>query len=142
MIINAENLILGRIASYAAKKLLLGEKIEIINCEKAVISGNKNVVLEKYKTKFLRGSPRKGPFFSRRPEAIMKRTIKGMLPHKQEKGVKALKNLKCYSGVPEHINQKNIANIKELEKFSIEKLPNTKFITLKELSKLLGNIEV
>jgi large subunit ribosomal protein L13 len=141
MIINAENLILGRIASFVAKKLLLGERVEIINCEKAVISGNREYVLEKYKIKFSRGSPRKGPFLSRRPEAIVKSTIKGMLPHKQERGIKALKNLKCYSGIPENINTKEIISAKELERFSIEKLPNTKFVTLKEISKLLGNIE-
>ncbi len=38
MIIDANNMILGRLASFAAKKALLGEKIDVINCEKAVIS--------------------------------------------------------------------------------------------------------
>ncbi|MGB9748398.1 MAG: 50S ribosomal protein L13 [Candidatus Woesearchaeota archaeon] len=142
MIINAENMILGRLASYVAKKLLLGERVEIINCEKAVVSGSKEYVLEKYRTKFSRGSPRKGPFFSRRPEAIVKSTIKGMLPHKQERGIKALKNLKCYSGIPENMKTNNVVDANNLKKFSIEKLSNTKFVTLKELSKLLGNIEV
>ena len=31
MIINAENLIIGRLASYAAKQALLGEQVDIIN---------------------------------------------------------------------------------------------------------------
>ena len=36
--IDATNLILGRLASYAAKKAQLGENVDIINCEAAVIT--------------------------------------------------------------------------------------------------------
>ena len=39
MIINAENLILGRMTTYAAKKALQGEEVDIVNCEKAIITG-------------------------------------------------------------------------------------------------------
>ena len=46
MIIDATNIILGRLASFAAKHALLGETIEIINCENAVITGNKKRTLE------------------------------------------------------------------------------------------------
>ncbi len=41
MIINADNLIIGRIASFAAKKALLGEKVVIVNSEEAVMTGKK-----------------------------------------------------------------------------------------------------
>ena len=37
MIIDAKNLVLGRMATVVAKEALLGEKIDIINCEKAVV---------------------------------------------------------------------------------------------------------
>jgi len=40
MIVDASNMILGRMVSYVAKKALLGEKVDIVNCEKAVITGN------------------------------------------------------------------------------------------------------
>ena len=48
MIINADGLITGRLASYAAKQALLGEKVDIINSEKACITGSKPQILEKY----------------------------------------------------------------------------------------------
>jgi large subunit ribosomal protein L13 len=40
-IINAEDTILGRLASYIAKEALKGESFIILNCEKAIISGRK-----------------------------------------------------------------------------------------------------
>ena len=40
-IIDASNLLLGRLASIIAKRLLSGEEIIVVNAEKAVISGNR-----------------------------------------------------------------------------------------------------
>ena len=40
MIINADNLVLGRMAAIAAKQALLGEDVRIVNCEKAIITGD------------------------------------------------------------------------------------------------------
>jgi len=42
MIIDATNLIAGRLATFVAKKALLGEEIEIVNSEKAVLTGKKS----------------------------------------------------------------------------------------------------
>ena len=39
-IINAEGESVGRIASLAAKKALKGESIEVVNCSKAIITGD------------------------------------------------------------------------------------------------------
>ena len=101
MIIDATNLILGRLAAVAAKKALLGETIDIINCEKSVVTGTKSAILEKYLHRWHLGrNPFKGPFYQRQPEKFVKRTIRGMLPYKQEKGVAALKRVKCFLGVP------------------------------------------
>ncbi|OYT31388.1 50S ribosomal protein L13 [Candidatus Woesearchaeota archaeon ex4484_78] len=138
MIINAENIILGRLASFTAKKLLLGEKVIIVNCEKAVISGSKRNLLERYTTRMHRGAPRKGPIFPRRADSIVRITIKRMLPYKKPRGREAFKNLKCYIGIPQNVNTKEIKEIPELEKAKSDKLPNVKFMSLKELSKLLG----
>ena len=44
MIIDAKDLIAGRMGAFVAKQLLLGETVDIVNAEKAVISGKKNVV--------------------------------------------------------------------------------------------------
>ena len=45
MIIDASNLILGRLATFVAKQALLGEQVFIANCEKSVISGDKANIL-------------------------------------------------------------------------------------------------
>jgi large subunit ribosomal protein L13 len=52
-IINAEGLILGRMASMIAKKLLSGEEIIIVNAEKAVLSGKRKSKVREAK-EFLR----------------------------------------------------------------------------------------
>ena len=41
MIIDAKNVVLGRLSSFAAKQLLLGEEVDIVNCEEAVLSGKR-----------------------------------------------------------------------------------------------------
>ena len=135
MIIDATNLILGRIATMAAKKALLGEKIDIINCEKAIITGDPKKIYEGYKQKIDRGIPLKGPYFQKMPDKFVKRTIRGMLPYKQEKGRKAYNNIKCHIGVPENLKDQKAETI---ESAHLKKLPNIKFMKVKVLCKLLG----
>ena len=55
-VIDAKNLILGRMASTVAKRLLDGEEINIINAEKAIISGRKDTTFDRYKRYIDRGS--------------------------------------------------------------------------------------
>ena len=111
MIIDANNLILGRMATFVAKQALLGEEISIVNCEKAIMTGNKQQILAKYKKKMSMGKPQKGPFVLRRVDMFVKKTIRGMLPYKQEKGLKAYKRVKCYVGVPDEFKEKKLETI-------------------------------
>lgn len=133
MIIDATNLVLGRMASFAAKKALLGEKIEIVNAEKAVIIGKKKGVVDKYKQRVRRGHPYSGPFFPVKPDLIVKRTVRGMLPHKQEKGRSALKNVRCYIGVPKEFENKAVT----IDALNVMKKKTLNYITIKDLSKNL-----
>lgn len=134
MIINAEDIILGRLASFVAKRAMEGENVKIINAEKAVIIGDKGDILSRYERKRKMGHPYKGPFFSRTPERLVRRTIRGMLPYKQEKGREAFKNIKCYIGVPENLkdNQVEIKNGMLGEH-------HMKFMYIKDLVRLLGH---
>src|SRR3989344_4297257 len=100
MIINAENLVLGRLATFAAKKAMQGDMVEVVNSEKAIITGRKEDILQRYERKRRRGDPHHGPYFPIEPERILRRTIRGMIPHKQPKGKEAFKNVKCYKGIP------------------------------------------
>ncbi|MEM1514999.1 MAG: 50S ribosomal protein L13, partial [Candidatus Bathyarchaeia archaeon] len=79
-IIDATGLVLGRMASVVAKRLLNGEKIIIVNAEKAVISGDKYIIIRRYHNYLQIGHPGKGPLHPRRPDRIVKRAIRGMLP--------------------------------------------------------------
>ncbi len=135
MIINAENLILGRIATFAAKNALFGEEISIFNCEKALMTGDKKQILAKYRQKNQMGKPQKGPFIPKRADRFVKRTIRGMLPYKQEKGRNAFDRIKCYIDVPEEFKDKKTEII---EKANIVKVPNLKYITVGDICKSIG----
>ena len=135
MILDATNQILGRLASFAAKHALLGEEISIINCENAAVSGNKSTTLDIYAHSLDRGSKAKGPFVYRRPDAIVKRTIKGMLPSSKDSGKKALKRIRCYIGVPDNFKGKQAEKLKGMD---ISKLSIMKYTTVKEICIRLG----
>lgn len=135
MIINAKNLVAGRLATVVAKKALLGEKIDIVNSEKAIIVGKKKEIFARYERKGRVGYVRKGPFLHKSPERILKRIIRGMLPYKQIKGRNALDNIRCDIGIPKKFEKEKLETIKEAD-INFKKASN--FVTLKEISKYLG----
>lgn len=129
--------ILGRFASHLAKMLLLGEKIAVINAEKIVISGSKKNILEKYKIWLqirTHTAPWKGPLHPRRPDLLFKRTVRGMLPKKKDRGANALKKLKVYIGVPDHFKDAEKIMIND---YHVSRLDRS-YHTLGEVSKELG----
>jgi len=133
-IIDADGLILGRMASCVAKRLLNGEKIIIVNAEKAIISG-KRLSIIRDKHEFLQiGHYRKGPFHPRRPDRIVKRVIRGMLPRKKPRGKEALKRLRVYIGVPKDYDGKEMERIPEAEGRNLR----GPYITVSELARNIG----
>ncbi len=135
MIIDATDLIVGRLGSFAAKQSLLGEKVDIVNCEKAVISGSRQDVLAKYKQKRERATVATGPYISRMPDRFVRRIIRGMLPYKQEKGRKAFERIMCYTGVPKEFEGKKMESLPSAD---INKRKLTKFIKVVDVCKELG----
>lgn len=135
MIIDAKDAVLGRLASKVSKKAKSGEELTIINSEEAIITGNKEQILKKYKQRYERGSKDWGPHFPRVPDRIVKRTIKGMLPHKKEKGKKALNNIQVEMGKPKQID---IESAKNMAKASEKTLASNRYVKIKEISKYLG----
>ncbi|PIN98681.1 MAG: 50S ribosomal protein L13 [Candidatus Diapherotrites archaeon CG10_big_fil_rev_8_21_14_0_10_31_34] len=136
MIINAKGLILGRLASKISEKLLNGEKIEVVNAEKVLITGSKEFILSRYKKKVdasVHSNPNYGPKYPRRPDALFKKAVTGMLPKKNKRGKEAGKKLKVYIGEPEEFNKKDFFEIKEAKSQT-----NEKTVQLGEISKLLG----
>ena len=134
VIIDAKGLILGRMASTVAKRLLQGESIMIVNAEKAAISGKRLQIVDEAKTFLEVGHPRKGPLHPRRPDRIVRKTIRGMLPYRKPKGRDAFKRLKVYLGAPKELEGKETQTILDAR---AEKLKSP-YITVGELAKEIG----
>ncbi|WP_456330649.1 50S ribosomal protein L13 [Archaeoglobus sp.] len=135
-VIDASGHILGRLSSKIAKRLLNGERIVVVNAEKAVITGDKYMVFERYKEKYDRGSKEKGPYFPRHPERIFKRTVRGMLPWKSSRGRDAYRRLRVFMGVPEELQGREFERIDDA---LLEKVSKTdKYVTLADVSRYLG----
>lgn len=135
VIIDAKDSLLGRIATTAAKKALLGEQVIVVNAEQAFISGRKDQILEKYYAKADIGQIRQGPYFFTKPDRFVKRAIRGMLPHKKPRGREAYARIRCYIGVPSEFASEKALIIKEA---SIEKLPTLKRVSVKEICAQVG----
>jgi len=136
VIIDASRHVLGRLSGIVAKRLLTGERIVIVNAEKAVITGGRRMVLSKYKGKYDRGSKEKGPYFPRHPERIFKRTVRGMLPWKSRRGREAFRRLRVFMGVPKELEGREFEVV---EQALLEKVSKTdKYVTLAEVSVYIG----
>ena len=135
MIIDAKDTILGRLSSYVAKQALLGNEVDVINCEECVVSGRKHAILDDYIRSLHRKAPGKGPFFYRRPDMFVKRTIRGMLPFKRSRGMDTFKSIKCYVGVPENLKNQKALVIKGA---NIEKLHSADYLKIKDICKAVG----
>jgi len=134
IVIDASNLIVGRLGTYVAKEALLGNDVVIVNSEKAVVTGKKINVFEDYLNKIHRGTF-KGPLFPKQPDRILRRIIRGMLPHKKPRGRDAFKKIMCYVGIPEEFKDKKAISV---DSANISKLPNLKYVDLLTISRRLG----
>ncbi|UCG69336.1 MAG: 50S ribosomal protein L13 [Thermoplasmata archaeon] len=133
IVIDAENLILGRLASHVAKLLLKGTEVTIVNAEKTIVSGSKKSIIEEYYTKRKIGGERKGPYYPRMPDRILKRTIRGMIPYKKTTGKNALKKLRVYIGIPNDLKDSELSTIPKASATG-----KIKYIELGEVSRQLG----
>ncbi len=131
-LINAEGLVVGRLASNVAKQILNGEEVIIVNAEKALISGSRKAILTEYQGRRKLTHARKGPHYPRMPDRILKRTVRGMIPYQTPRGRTAYKNLKVYIGVPKEFEKKKFGTIDEAKKVP------ARFMTLGDVSENLG----
>jgi len=136
MIVDATGLVLGRLASVTASRLLAGEEIAIINAERAIITGSRDSIYDKYLTRRHRGTKERGPYYPRRPEMILLRTVRGMLPYKLKRGRDAMSRLRVYIGVPMELKGKES---EQPEAAKMRETNTINFIELGDLSKRLGS---
>merc|ERR1711998_812665 len=100
LVIDCRGHLLGRLASTVAKELLSGQKIVLVRCEEINISG------ELFRSKLTNTNPKKGPFHYRSPADLIRRSIRGMVPHKTARGAAAMERLTCFVGVPPPFDKK------------------------------------
>ena len=110
-IVDATGLVLGRLGSDISKRLLQGESVTIVNAEKAVISGKRVSHVRETRVFLGVGHLGHGPYHPRRPDQIVRRAIRGMLPRRKSRGREAYRRLKVFIGVPDGIKDKNFETI-------------------------------
>ena len=137
ILVDGSDLIAGRLCSNVAKLLLQGNRVSIVNCDKIMMSGKRNSIVEEYKT-FLKIAsiinPKHGPFHPRRPDTIISRMVRGMLPRKKPSGQAALKRLRAYVGIPNEL--------RSLEKIQFDnakiRRTNAYYTSMAELGRTIG----
>ena len=137
IVVDATNCIAGRMCSHVSKLLLTGNKVSIVNAEKAMLSGDRYKTIELYKEHLEINSvtnPIHGPFHPRRPDTILSKMVRGMVPKRKTSGIEAHQRLRVYIGVPEEM--KNT----KLETFADSKIrkPESYYITIGEVAKQIG----
>ncbi|MDA4125194.1 MAG: 50S ribosomal protein L13 [Thaumarchaeota archaeon] len=135
--VDATNQIAGRLSSKVAKLLLNGKRVIVVNAEKALISGSRESVVTEWQKKLeisSRVNPIYGPFHPRRPDNILRRMVRGMVPRKKPKGAVAMKRLRVHIGVPAGAQGAKYTVFED----SKAARPIPTYVTMRELSKTLG----
>merc|ERR1711876_18175 len=140
VVIDGRGHLMGRLASIVAKNILNGNKVVIVRCEGINQSGN--FYRNKLKVlKFLRlrcnVKPSRGPFHFRAPSKMFWRTVRGMVPHKTERGKDAMKRLQTFEGVPPPYDKKKRMVVPSALKV-LRLKPGRKFCSLGRLSHDVG----
>lgn len=135
VVIDGTGHVAGRLASGAAKMLLQGRRVSIVNCEKVMISGTRASIVKEY-CEFLEISsilhPKHGPFHPRRPDTILARMIRGMLPRTKPSGKAALSRLRTYVGAPRGLGTRiRIEN-------ALIRRPAADYVTMADLGRTVG----
>lgn len=137
IVVDATDHIAGRLSAHVAKLLLNGNRVSVINCEKIMLSGTRSNIIREYR-EFLEIAsilhPKHGPFHPRRPDTIMKRMIRGMLPRKKPAGISAHKRLRTYIGSPSQVGSRKRV---QFEKAKITR-PAANYTTMAELGDTVG----
>ncbi len=130
MIIDARNLIYGRLASTVAKQALEGEQVIIVNIEQSIISGAKRYNINL----FVRRRERTRVKYPRSPDRVFRRSVRGMLKYNRDRGEAAYKRVKVFIGVPDEYASK----AQTIDEINYTKLKLPKYQRLGEICKELG----
>jgi large subunit ribosomal protein L13 len=130
VVVDARDCIVGRVASNVAQRALDGERVAVVNAQSAVITGNEEATMDVFRKRVEVGAE-SGPYYPKRPDGILKRSIRGMLPYKSTDGREAFENVRVYVDNPYDRGE-------VLDGTSLDRLSNIKFTTLGDISEQLG----
>jgi large subunit ribosomal protein L13 len=137
VIVDATDCIAGRMCSRVSKLLLKGNRVSIVNSENAMLSGDKYKTIDLYK-EFLEinsvTNPVHGPFHPRRPDTILTKMVRGMIPKTKTSGVEAFKRLRVYIGTPHGLSK---SKTESFEDTKITRSPS-RYISVGEVAKQIG----
>jgi len=136
-VIYAEGRVLGRLASEVAQVARDGEEVAVVNSREAVISGDEQKIKQDYRTKYDRGRRDTGPYYPKRADKILKRTVRNMLPFKESDGREQFKNVKTYLGVPDRFD----GEVEQSEAKEGDSLKHRNYVKLGEVSDFIGGAE-
>ncbi len=137
IVVDAANCVAGRMCSHVSKLLLQGNRVAIVNAEKAMLSGDRYKTIQLYKEHLEINSvtnPIHGPFHPRRPDTILSKMVRGMVPKRKTTGLEAHQRLRVFIGVPEEMKK---AKMESFEDSKITK-PESYYITMAEVAKQIG----
>lgn len=135
--VDATDQIAGRLSSKIAKLILSGKRVVVVNAEKALVSGSRTSVVNQWKERLELASkvnPIYGPIHPRRPDNILRRMVRGMVPRKKPKGALAMKRLRVYVGVPSTVGPVRLTKFED----ATATRPIPVYVTMGDLSKSLG----
>jgi large subunit ribosomal protein L13 len=141
VIVDATDCIAGRMCSRVSKLLLKGNRVSVVNSENAMLSGDRYMTINLYKEYLEINSvtnPIHGPFHPRRPDTILTRMVRGMIPKTKTSGIEAFKRLRVYIGVPEELRSRKAEFIQDAK---ITRAPS-KYISVGDVAKEIGWHEV
>ncbi|MGI0001985.1 MAG: 50S ribosomal protein L13 [Nitrososphaeraceae archaeon] len=137
VIVDATDCVAGRMCSRVAKLLLKGNRVSVVNSENAMLSGDRYMTINLYKEYLEISSvtnPIHGPFHPRRPDTILTRMVRGMIPKTKTSGIEAFKRLRVYIGIPEELRNKKAEFIQDAK---ITRAPS-KYISVGDVAKEIG----
>jgi large subunit ribosomal protein L13 len=103
-----------------------------------MLSGNRYKTIEDYKEHLEVGSvtnPIHGPYHPRRPDRILTKMVRGMVPRRKPSGIIAFKRLRVYIGIPTEFQ-----GSKEIKIFDDAKITKSEsyYITIGDIAKQIG----
>ena len=138
IVVDGSGMILGRLASIVAKKLLEGYKVTVVNVEKVVVSGVPKEVVRAYKNTILgvksHHAHRLRPKRARSPIRLFKDAVWGMLPKHNKRGREAFRRLKAYVGVPEEFKDASLVRFPEADSSRLSR----SYVELGRIARELG----